>query len=438
MIKVYSTLRKRLLPLHVGMWFLQVLIMVKSFIKIGGFDRLPFADDFAHYYLSAKLFWNHHMVYGIPFHMQPAKLYSAARIREATNPPVLIMLTSPLAAFSIKNAYLLWIVFLIGSFEVSLLCLSKYMKLNTRITLLANLAILISSPFLSDMRFAQIEPLLVALLIFSFILFSERREVSSAVLFGFLSSIKFLTLPLLLFFVGRKNIKFVVISTLSFVIFVGLSQIPKSLNLATYYNHAEPIIQIWMLNTTVNQSLPSVLSHLVLMIVGYNYFSASSYFVMTKIISIVTMFLGACIIVVLGATSQKQGDYTERLEIYFAAACIVNLFASPLAWPHYFLFLVLPLFLLCKNIRSRDQVTFICVMIFLSFPLWPILLDTLKDRNIYERLILGFLCYAPSLFNLMWFVVLWVLAVKNLALHSTTSWTSCYQRPDPCYSSNLS
>ena len=165
--------------------------------------------------------------------------------------------------------------------------------------------------------------------------------------------------------------RFVMISLASCVISLILSQISSGLSLLTYYHHGPNIIRNWAICSFFNQSLSGILLHVVYVITGYH-ISKASYILVFEVMSSVIVVLGMGVLLYLGSSCKSPEDWPERFEINFAAACIVNVFVLPLVWPFYFILLILPFLLLCKNIHSKRQIGFIGAMIFTSFPLFPV------------------------------------------------------------------
>src|SRR5688572_18531777 len=101
----------------VPLWLLQLNLGLKSVVH-QGISWRSHTVDFRHYYLSAHRALNHNSSpYRQPFRSEEKMRFDMelVGIEAPTNPPLLILLTSPLALMSPSGAWISWFFFTLVS-----------------------------------------------------------------------------------------------------------------------------------------------------------------------------------------------------------------------------------------------------------------------------------------------------------------------------------
>jgi alpha-1,2-mannosyltransferase len=128
----------------------------------------------------------------------PAKLLNL-------NPPLLTVLLTPFAPLDVVTAYRIWVALTTLMVAGSILAVARELRLGGRVTAVALLAVLASSPLHGTLVLGQIYPLLLVGLVAGWI--AERRgaPVLASVLFGVVVALKPSLAPLLLLTAAQRR-----------------------------------------------------------------------------------------------------------------------------------------------------------------------------------------------------------------------------------------
>lgn len=178
-------------------------------------------DDFNHYYATAWLLKSGSIPYGISFTNLAlgAPFQWTEYTPMATNPPVLAMLTVPLAIFGPLTAWLIWESLVVVSLSLSfgLVLRELQPRLSRRALLLVPLLILSSAAACRLVEHAQVQALILLAVVLGWALARRHHWAATAVLWGFAAAIKFYAWPMLLILL-RKDFRTFGLGVLSFTV----------------------------------------------------------------------------------------------------------------------------------------------------------------------------------------------------------------------------
>ncbi|MCB0346037.1 MAG: DUF2029 domain-containing protein, partial [Bdellovibrionales bacterium] len=195
-------------------WCVLLAAVVCTVVRLLGLAHsLPTAylkDDFNHYYATAVLLSTGQIPYGIP--LSGLQLGAAFKWNEftpmATNPPVLAMLTEPLAFMAPNASWMIWESLVIVSLMLcfGLMLRELQPKLSGKTIVLFCLMATSSAAAARLVEHGQVQSIILLSVILGWIAARRNSWLASAALWGFAAAIKIYAWPLLLILL-RKDLK---------------------------------------------------------------------------------------------------------------------------------------------------------------------------------------------------------------------------------------
>lgn len=311
--------------------------------------ELPYSNDFAHYYLTSRLWLAGQDPYAEPFGdlYQRNGLINRPTIDHATNPPALIVAFAPLALLPGKVAYWVWMVLQLALSAVSVAILLRHFRGGCPpAEYLLILALLLSSfPFVSNFEVAQVQPLLLFLISLGLGLTrsdSRRCQLVGVMLWGGATSLKLFTWPLLY----------------PVILFWGVPGL-VAFALGVSFLHLPFLFQPELLLSFVGQALPNIyqlssvfhsgvgLSGAFLHSVAILGFDSSSTEVIKSLLVYLTPLLALVVLLFDFVAFRRRGTINSTVSVGLIVSC---LFAAT-GWSHYLILLIVPLLALYSVAR---------------------------------------------------------------------------------------
>ncbi len=280
----------------------------------------------------------------------------ANRPGEVIYPPVALLLLMPLGFFSQTLAEDVWtvisVISILGSLAMLLILWKGKIKAK-HIGLSFGLAML-SFPVKWNLGMGQINLLLLLLVIGSFYAYRKSRSITSGVLLGIASAIKFIPLPLFLFFLHKRQRRSVVAGGLMFLFMqlAGGLVVGKEINFY-YWSQVFPHLPTVGNIAYYNQALTGFLAR------------AHVSVEISKLINY-SVFVGLLIGVWKVTDSNREKLEKELLE--YGLLVLAVLIGAGLAWQYYFVLTVIPfagVFLLIIN--SFNKLKWYCVFTLIAY-----------------------------------------------------------------------
>jgi alpha-1,2-mannosyltransferase len=151
------------------------------------------ATDMRDLHVDFDTFWHSAvaLTQGTDIYQTPAKLTNL-------NPPLLTVLLMPFAWLDSLTAYRIFAAFTLLLVVASVLAVARELRLSRKVTVLATLAVLASSPLHGTLVLGQIYPLLLAGMVAGWIAERRGNPVLAAVLYGVVVALKPSLAPVLL------------------------------------------------------------------------------------------------------------------------------------------------------------------------------------------------------------------------------------------------
>lgn len=298
-------------------------------------------QDFAHYYLSSRLWYEGTSPYPVALGALHARygFHEADVIPHATNPPPLVWLFAPLTALSPWAAYLVWV----GLQGLSLLALLLGVRclLGDRLPvdawLMLSALTWVSAPVFAHFRDGQVQLLLAALILVAYALQRRGWHHSAVALITLTGMLKLFPLALVPWFVWQASPRWrgracYALEALGLAaVMVALTGLQAWRDFATY---GLPIIQAYLVDHPTNYSLTAWVSAL-----ARAFGVPATPAALSGWLRLGT-FAGVSCIVLAYAASLRQ---RHEPELPFALLCIAMVIGSPTAWAHYLVLLIAPL-----------------------------------------------------------------------------------------------
>jgi alpha-1,2-mannosyltransferase len=311
-------------------------------------------QDFAHYYLSSRLWYEGVSPYPVALGALHARynFHEADVIPHATNPPPLVWLFAPLTALSPWAAYLVWV----GLQGLSLLALLWGVRclLGDRLPvdawLMLSALTFVSEPVYTHFRDGQVQLLLAALILAAYAQQRRGWHLGAVALITLTGMLKLFPLALVPWFVwqasprwpGRACYALEAVGLASLM--VALTGLQAWRDFATY---ALPIIQAYLVDHPTNYSVTAWVSAV----------ARASGVPATLAALVGWLRLGTLAgffgIGLAYAAGLRQRDEPE---LPFALLSIAMVVGSPTAWAHYLVLLIAPLTLVGTVLWPRLSV----------------------------------------------------------------------------------
>ena len=189
----------------ISLWCLS--LRLGSFLHLA--PNLWRRDDFNHYYASAWLLIHSIIPYGVSFKStaRASHFIWQPLVPSATNPPTLLLMTLPLALFTGKVAWTIWVGFnlvcAISAFSLILWVYRKSWSWQERVV--ASLLFISSGGLFANLLHAQVQPFIILLIVLGWYLVRQGKNTAAAMLWGVTVALKVYTWPLLLLMLVRHQ-----------------------------------------------------------------------------------------------------------------------------------------------------------------------------------------------------------------------------------------
>jgi len=362
------------------------LIRAKVFLTLSsgnlGLLDLPFADDFNHYYASARLVLDQLPTYCTDFSAlgsAVANFKFHPQVHHSTNPPLLVVLIAPFAMLPPIFGWALWLFALVAStyFSLHILAQDILSRTTTRLGItLATAAILISPPFLNALRYAQVQPLILLLFLLGWRELRRNRGFLAGILWTVATMLKIFPWPLLIFLVLIKRKSAAAGIALSLLTGGSVCWFIDRQMFSGFLSCAVPSVSSWANMSAFNIGLSGTIHRFLFLIKGSTV--ASNSFEYSIIFFLLPTFIALTSSIFLAARFTR----TNQLDLSCATLILISALTNPVCWPHY-LVCALPLTAILSKNYSHRSATLVPPMLFYSLPLWPIYSLTAAARPLF-------------------------------------------------------
>lgn len=338
-----------------GCWVVGLVAATAAVYRLSAFGAsLPtafLADDFNHYYATAWLLGRGLNPYGISFAELPlpAPFIWNAYTPMATNPPVLALLTAPLAWAAPEIAWLGWELVVVCSLvmSVALIAYELRQRLSRVSIALLFLMLIASAPAARLIEHSQVQSLILLAVVGGWFMARRNRWLAAALLWSFAASVKLYAWPLLL--VLLKKDRRVFMSGAAFTsAFLALPALVYGADIyAGFARHAMPLLQTAFYHLGHNMSVGRTAAQL-FSAVGL---SPEIWPTMHFLASVALPSLLAILVVLLFVV--RRLDSLRELDCLVSVACAWAFLCSPTAWTNYAVALFFPGIVLFAYSGSR-------------------------------------------------------------------------------------
>jgi hypothetical protein len=426
-------------------WLLALAAVVVCAVQFWGFVtslRPPrgLILDFSQEWASARNLLNGRPVYTdqekaladyLGFHRDPNDPADRFFLKVNAHPPTSVLLAVPLAWLDYPDAFLIWNLFSVALFGLSLWLVARELQLQPTLWWLLMLCalVLVCNPFRQQVNQAQLNMVLLALIVGAWACDRQERPGWAGVLVGMATAVKLFPGFLLVYFLLRGRWKAVFAGAASFAVCTALTVLVVGVGTyEDYYREVLPQV-VNFRDWWINASLPGLFSKL---------FDGRSGHVIPlwHQPELVTIGSAVCAVGLVGVLfAAIRGSRTrEEQDLTFGLALVTMLLVAPITWDHYYLLLLVPLALLWIRLRRLggwQWLFLLCVAALWIFP--KIILDTILKPG--ERLgqvatpfqvlfIISYQCYALLGLFLVNAVAVW------RGRRFQTQAAKCAMRPD--------
>ena len=298
--------------------------------KIGA-DRVYWYldNDFAHYYLTAKLVRS-----GVnPYNVQLAPLYlengftPTREIQKAGAPPALALVMTPVTYFSPRVAFGLWSIVQIAAMFIATMVLMKGCGVHRTAvrTVLFLVGAVAPLGFFAHLRYGQAQALIFLLIAVGVVMMQRGGQWSwrvGSLLWGVATSLKLFTVPLI--FVawrdrGRKGVAWFALGFA--LLWIPVAVLCGTESITTFIGSTLPYIRDLSVAFNGNCSLAGALTYTQRIFTGSDLVS-------------VTALQAVCMVLVLPLVAferRESSDLMASTMSMVTASCLL----SPTTWPHY-------------------------------------------------------------------------------------------------------
>lgn len=378
-------------------------MMLDEFLQVDN-GKLYATDDFAHYYCGARRVYNQEQVYCIPIRPGEVEILPTTNIRIPTNPPVLSLLTGPLGMLPQPVAWGVWTVFLSTAYILAILWMCRSLEISPRLRNQLLCVSVIWGPLLLSLRHSQVQPLLTLGIAGAFHFFRVGRVRTAGMLLGGVISVKLLPIALLVFFVGRREWRFLFWATSSFAIMVSVSQIYPGLAIMDFWNCGANVVSDWSSSTTFNQSVAALARNLIIAGLGIDAFTEATWKSIFGGLVMLSAGVAAMLLLWLGHSSRKASR--RQFDLNFGMALFASVVMAPLAWSHYYVMTIVPWIIVFRHLPSDHTrqfawLAFFCTPFFTVFAEYP-----LMELGLLRRSIASFMTFVPGLLTMVGYILL--------------------------------
>jgi hypothetical protein len=281
------------------------------------------------------------------------------------SPPFAALIFLPLGLFSVQKAYIAWFCFEIFCLALVALLLTVLWKghLAWGWTVLLFILLLAWFPVMVDLIYGQLSILLTLLLLAALLALRKNQNILAGVLIGLSVAIKFITWPIIIYFILKKNWRafFASCSTIIVSNLLALIVIGKD-SFIDYYLHVILQDSKFYYSTMNNFSLWSI---------GYRLFTgtpiSSGYLNAPPLVNLpwLAPIFSAGLAFLFFLIGMYWVIKSNDLNMSYAILICVLVAISPISMIHYHIMLIISLFILWEYLARY------------SFPKWQTLLSVI-------------------------------------------------------------
>lgn len=332
-------------------WLLQALALGLALFGVRHVSRvLPSradGNDFAHYYISSRLFLAGADIYSAP--LQPEYERWGFRythpIPTATNPPLLVAIFAPFARLPPAAAFWGWVTVEILSLGCVLALIWRLLadRLSVTLRLLVCAAVIASAPVYWHFFFSQCQMLIAAILLAAYWCLRKGWPVSACVAVTTTVWLKLFPVVLVPWFLWRSSREWIVRwKCMSAVLVWGLVLVASTglENWRQFWLYGMKTVEAWVAwQRHFNFTVPSFVKNLAWLFHGFDPQWNQLY-----TWAHVGAIIGAALIVFTYAICWRSGrdDVPVDLETEFCLMSVAMLAGISEAWGHYFVLLIFP------------------------------------------------------------------------------------------------
>jgi hypothetical protein len=352
-----------------------LLALVILFVKFESFVTVSYREihttDYPNYYFAGKRWLNSELIYNSIKDDVKKELGWGNYIAYPADPPLAVILLSPLSKLGIVDGAFLLNIISILLLIFSIFFLSKNLGYSVWHSVMFTSLALSSMPFLFLLKKFHMEAIILALGVAGFLKLKKRSYKSSGLIWGVAAALKiFPVLWIIPYFFNKPKKQVFIYGMGSFIFFSLLSfLLVGNENTISFFLEVIPKSKDWY-GRLGNYSIVSFLTALM----GFQ---------AAKLPAIIACFL----ILVLFLNKIKLGSLSD--ERCFALSTSAALLLSPLSWLNYFI-LTFPvlIFLFAKQDFSKLKSSILFILVSLIFWSWP---DFIAAPWIWLSLCLSFL-----------------------------------------------
>lgn len=288
------------------------------------------------------------------------------------HPPPVALIAWPLGFMDYQAAAIVWFVFEIICIALSLSILLKWSRVKRRfcILMIGLLAIFVWNPFWEELVFGQLMTILLLLLLLSWQSFCVGCPIRGGVLLGIVISLKLVVWPILLFLALINNWR-AVFASITAILMINVA----SMLLLGY----ETILLYYCsVGGMISKLYRGFVSNFSLWTVGFRLFEGTGSPVIAGATAppiFMSAVLAHCVAVVLPLILLIVGLIlalrSHDFDISFAIMICVSILVNPIAWVHYLILALFPLWVIAQTLlryhfpRTETHVTIICGLLLL-------------------------------------------------------------------------
>lgn len=305
--------------------------------------------DFANYYCSSRIYIDYENPYIIPLHTfyEYYKFnvsFEHLELNRVTNPPLLLLIFSPLAMLPPPYAFAIWFLIEIVSLVIMLSIIKQLVKDRTsRIGFLIICALSIGSgPVCNNLIVSQVQLSLGALTLAGYAFLKSGKSIASCIIITLAGLIKLYPASLIPWFIWhngksyKERLKLTIICIVFTVTMFWISGFDTWID---FFQHTRDAFRIWIENRSANYSIPSFMINSI-----FSFFHFSPPQQISKITWFFAIFSSITIlfVVYLFLWNNRNLGKSNVREKEFALLCVTMLATSLITWESYFVFLILP------------------------------------------------------------------------------------------------
>jgi hypothetical protein len=354
--------------LLVCLYAIVVILFMRNLLFIISIqEQLWRLADFNHYYASSLLLTRGLDPYAIPFaSLKDTAFLWHPKIPTGTNTPALILFLVPLTKLTPELAWIAWTGLLAVALFVSVfICFWElHSQIRTSAKSIAVLIFFTSEPVLNSLMYAQVQPLILLLLLGTAALLAREKDRFAGLLLGASIAAKLFSWPFLLFLLITGRIRSLIAASASFAaIIIGAElSLPRTSFHLSFFKNAIPRIFHWGATSAENRSIAWDIYHAF----GKWLVGPDAGIAFTTVACGITAAYFA-------ATVERRLQRNGRAPAVFSASALLiatSFSCSAVAWPSYLIaFFPLALVVYCaSSARWTGSIMFLVWLMFFTFP----------------------------------------------------------------------